>query len=224
MSDAKEIKFSLKVMINKKKNKVLFAEADSDFIDVLISFLTLPLGTIVRVLKKHYEDELHGAPFNIGSLTTLYNGLSNLDNVHFWTEGCKDVLLNPKSSFEAECLKLKLDISETQPIGYFICKNNACKAYQARRFPCLSIYYDTVTCCCGVKMKRELGQKESQANEDAGGVFTNNAVPFIISDDLRILPNMKGYVQTLRDLDVTYTNGAELRNVSFGFNEVSILD
>lgn len=48
MSDAKEVKFSLKVLINKQKTKVLFAEAESDFSDVLLSFLTLPLGKIVN--------------------------------------------------------------------------------------------------------------------------------------------------------------------------------
>ncbi|KAK6134779.1 hypothetical protein DH2020_031449 [Rehmannia glutinosa] len=79
MSNAKDVKFTLKVMINKQKSKVLFAEAGSDFVDVLLSFLTLPLGRIVMVLNDHYGDKTPA----IGSLTTLYKGLSNLDDVHF---------------------------------------------------------------------------------------------------------------------------------------------
>lgn len=55
MSDAEEVKFSLKVMINKEKTKVLFAESDSDFVDVLLSFLTLPLGSIVNGKNCRFE-------------------------------------------------------------------------------------------------------------------------------------------------------------------------
>ena len=70
MSDAKkDIKFSLKATVNKKKGKVLFAQVDSAFADVLLSFLTLPLGTIVKALSK-CEDITP----QFGSLTSLYSG------------------------------------------------------------------------------------------------------------------------------------------------------
>ncbi|EYU32398.1 hypothetical protein MIMGU_mgv1a023888mg [Erythranthe guttata] len=235
--------FSLKVVVNKKKTKVLFAEVDSDFADVLLSFLTLPLGTIIRILKKHYGEEEEAV--SIGSLTTLYNGLANLENECFVTKGCKEVLLDPTSWFEskAKCLKLKLDISETKPIEYFTCKNLNCKSNYG--FLCLSIYYDTVSCfCCGEKMKREVVQNESRANDDGvvgkftnktvsfacqkmpkpndckDGVFIRNSESLIISDALRILPNTTGFVQTLKSFGIADTYGAELMNVTFGFNEI----
>ncbi|KAL8031327.1 hypothetical protein ABFX02_13G016900 [Erythranthe guttata] len=230
--------FSLKAVVNKKKTKVLFAEVDSDFADVLLSFLTLPLGTVVRILKKHYGEDQEPSVNNIGSLTTLYNGVANLENASFWTEGCKEILLNPKSlsESEAECRKLKLDISETQPVEYFTCRNSNCRANNVR-FPCLSIYYDNATCCCGATMKREVvrneyrdndgnalsfvGQKMPEANDCEGGVFTRNSdSSFVISDDLRILPNTTGFVQSLGILGIADTYGAELRNVTFGFNEI----
>uniref|UniRef100_M8CDG4 Uncharacterized protein n=1 Tax=Aegilops tauschii TaxID=37682 RepID=M8CDG4_AEGTA len=37
---------------DKAKRRVLFAESDKEFVDVLFSFLTLPLGTIVRLFDK----------------------------------------------------------------------------------------------------------------------------------------------------------------------------
>ncbi|KAL8474335.1 hypothetical protein ACS0TY_030974 [Phlomoides rotata] len=71
MSDtAKDAKVSLKVMVNKEKTKVLFAEADCDFASVLISFLLLPLGRIVKLLEKHYGDKSPA----FGSITSLYKG------------------------------------------------------------------------------------------------------------------------------------------------------
>ncbi|KAJ9684160.1 hypothetical protein PVL29_016582 [Vitis rotundifolia] len=46
-------KMSLKLLINKKDNKVVFAEAKNFFIDFLFNhFLTLPIGTIVSFLPK----------------------------------------------------------------------------------------------------------------------------------------------------------------------------
>lgn len=42
----------LKVLVDKETNKVLFAEAGKDFVDVLLSFLTLPMGTIARLVAK----------------------------------------------------------------------------------------------------------------------------------------------------------------------------
>ncbi|PNX68281.1 hypothetical protein L195_g056963, partial [Trifolium pratense] len=41
---------SLKVMVDKVRNKVVYAEAGKDFVDVLFSFLTLPMGTIARLV------------------------------------------------------------------------------------------------------------------------------------------------------------------------------
>ncbi|KAL7128789.1 hypothetical protein ABFS83_13G017800 [Erythranthe nasuta] len=217
-SDAKNAKFSLNVMTNKQRTKVLFAEADSSFTDVLISFLTLPLGTIIRILKQHYGDEASAPVF--GCLTTLYNGLSNLDVNYFWTEGCKEMLLNPMSSFEAEYRKLKLDINETPPAEYFICENPKC----GRKYPKIlymkSVYYDTATCVCGAIMTRNVVTKEFDADGYCGGVFTISTESFVISDDLRVFPNTRGFTQTLRNLGITNMDLGELRHVTFGFSEI----
>ncbi|KAL7087048.1 hypothetical protein ACP275_13G041400 [Erythranthe tilingii] len=211
-------------MINKQKTKVLyFAEVDSDFADVLLSFLTLPLGKIVRVLKKRYGEDQE-SPVNIGSLTTLYDGLANLDSVHFFsTEVDKQTLLNPISSFDAELGKLKLDVSDSKSTKYFTCGNWHCVYSRSLN---ISIHCDTGRCLCGSMMNREvIIINKSQVDNGGGGcgVFTMNKVSFLISDDLRMLPNVAAVpiVQTLRNLGITDTDGAELRNVTFGFSEKS---
>ncbi|KAL7129098.1 hypothetical protein ABFS83_13G040900 [Erythranthe nasuta] len=219
MSNSKDVKFSLRVFLNKQKTKVLFAEVESDFADVLLSFLTLPLGTIVRVLKKHYGEGQETPVVNIGSLTNLYDSLSNLDGVYFWTEGCKEVLLNPTSSFRDECRKLKLDISETQPTEHFTCPLPKC--YASCNMDCLSVYYDTSECNCGRKRVRKIGTKEEpQATNRAGGIFTVDIASFIISDDLRVFPNSTDFIRTLRNLGITDIDLGELTIVTFGFNEI----
>ncbi|KAH6785641.1 hypothetical protein C2S51_038096 [Perilla frutescens var. frutescens] len=111
MSKAEEMKLHIKVVMNEQKTKVLFAEAGSDFTDVLLSFLLLPLGTILKVMEKQYGDK---APV-IGSLSTLYNGVVNLDNIHFQSEAAKQSLLFPASCYESEARKLRLNVNYPQP-------------------------------------------------------------------------------------------------------------
>jgi len=44
-------KVSLKLFIDKKRQRVLYAEADKDFVDFLFSIFTLPLGVVTRLLQ-----------------------------------------------------------------------------------------------------------------------------------------------------------------------------
>ncbi|KAL3635493.1 hypothetical protein CASFOL_020040 [Castilleja foliolosa] len=209
----KDVKFSLKALINKQKTKVLFAEIDSDLADVLFSFLTLPLGKIVRILKKHYGDKA----LVFGSITTLYDGLSNLESSHFWTEGGKQMLLDPTSSFIDECRRLKLDIGDNQPIKYYTCENLNCSYHRTSN---LGMYYDTVRCDCGKQLKKEIPVRNVPKADD-GEVFTIKTATFLISDDLQILPNVTASIkQIISDLGHMDIDGTELRNVSIGFNEI----
>uniref|UniRef100_A0A0D3CB21 DUF674 domain-containing protein n=1 Tax=Brassica oleracea var. oleracea TaxID=109376 RepID=A0A0D3CB21_BRAOL len=48
--------FKLKLLVDKEKNKVVLAEICKDFVDVLFSFLILPMGTIVRLLQKYQQN------------------------------------------------------------------------------------------------------------------------------------------------------------------------
>ncbi|KAM3698142.1 hypothetical protein ACB098_06G166600 [Castanea mollissima] len=45
-------KVSLKLLIDSKSQRVLFAEAGKEFVDFLITILALPVGTVIRLLKK----------------------------------------------------------------------------------------------------------------------------------------------------------------------------
>jgi hypothetical protein len=47
-----EVYVPLKLVVDEKSNQVIFAEAGKDFVDVLFSFLTFPLGTITRLIQK----------------------------------------------------------------------------------------------------------------------------------------------------------------------------
>lgn len=111
----KEIKISLEVVVDKEKQKVVFAEANGDFVDILLSFLTLPMGTIIRLLRKHFGSQ---AP-NIGCFNNLYDTVSNLDVKYFDLEESKHLLLNTFNYAHVACKKLKLNIDDSKAATYF---------------------------------------------------------------------------------------------------------
>ncbi|GER53235.1 hypothetical protein STAS_30746 [Striga asiatica] len=220
-TNPKDVKFSLKAMINKQKTKVLYVEADNDFFDVLLSFLALPLGTIVRVLKNHYGDEV---PF-MGSLTTLYNGLYNLDSGLFRTPDCKNLLLNPISSSQAlpECRRLKIKVDETKRTKYFKCGDVNCSF---SKFSNVGLYFSGLKCDCGKPLDKAIYRRGVYYDEDGvyydeDGVFITSKVSLIISDDLQVLPKGTGSTaQILRKFGIIDTVGIEERNLTFGLNEI----
>ncbi|CAL9052827.1 unnamed protein product, partial [Musa banksii] len=72
----------------KPKKRVTFVESDKDFVDVLLSFLTLPNGTIW--LNKQYPKE----------------------------EASRQMLLFPRNASATECKSLKVNIHDTDEVHY----------------------------------------------------------------------------------------------------------
>ena len=60
---------SLKLLIDTGSHRVLFAETDEEFIDLLYHILCFPLGTIIPLLKKQGT---------VGSFGNIYDSIENL--------------------------------------------------------------------------------------------------------------------------------------------------
>jgi hypothetical protein len=82
-------KVSLKLFIDKKNRRVLFAQSDKEFVDFLFSIFTLPVGTVTRLLKE-------GGGM-VGCLPSLYQSIENLSVTHIQPDKNKRFLLEPKS-------------------------------------------------------------------------------------------------------------------------------
>lgn len=200
----------LKVLVDKEKNKVVFAEAGKDFVDVLLSFLTLPMGTIARLVAK--DSNLQ--PIKVGSLSSLYESVSNLQEKHLRTPTCKEMLLQPRNSMEAYCQQLKLNIDDTEPMKYFICDSWGC--VRKERGNLLSTFKNK-NCHCGKPMDREISLEE-RTSEDG---FVKETASFIICDDLRVMPNSLGTsVDLFHELGAKNMEAIEERTVEIGNKEV----
>ncbi|TKY65913.1 tyrosine/DOPA decarboxylase [Spatholobus suberectus] len=210
LSDEQVHKVPIKVLVDKTKNKVLFAEARKDFVDVLLTFLTLPLGTIARLVAK----ESNIQPVKVGSLSSLYESVSHLEEEHLWTQTCKEMLLQPRSSMESYCQKLKLNIDDTGPTNYFLCENLECSKKQSGSF--LSLFRNQ-RCSCGKLMNRVM----SPENLTLENGFVKETATFIICDDLSVLPNVLGTsVDLLRKLGVKDMKAIEDQTVDISRREV----
>ncbi|THG04392.1 hypothetical protein TEA_029240 [Camellia sinensis var. sinensis] len=84
-------KISLKLLIDTNSNKVLFAEAKKDFVDLLFGLFALPLGTILALLTKHDDTAT-----TFRSLSRVYQSVQNLDNDYLQPNQTNDTLLTPK--------------------------------------------------------------------------------------------------------------------------------
>lgn len=216
---ANEAKISIKVLVDKEKNRVVFAEADHSFVDILFSFMTLPMGAIVRLLGKQ-----DGKKFDaLGGLTNLHQSLIDLPVSHLLMEEYKVMLLNPMSSSYDHCRKLKLNIDDTQPTKYFICGEWKCNDSYFSRI--LSPSNTTRCTCCGKVMNQEIRFKSASSSADddcvSSGVFVSDITTFIVTDDLCVMPYaLECCIQLLKDVGISDPRDLDERTVDISRDEV----
>lgn len=77
----------LKLVIRKSDGKVLCAQGEQDFANLLLSFLTFPLGRVTRVFGKNCS---------MGSINELYKSMAELnENKYFSSKEAKNRLVDP---------------------------------------------------------------------------------------------------------------------------------
>ncbi|KAM3197179.1 hypothetical protein ACQJBY_072696 [Aegilops geniculata] len=77
---------SMKLLVDTKARRVLFAEASKDVVDFLFSLLALPVGTAVKLLGKESM---------VGCVGSLYGSVEKLDGTYVQPGAAKDALLHP---------------------------------------------------------------------------------------------------------------------------------
>lgn len=84
---------NLKAVVDKTKNEVIFIESNSDFVDVLLSFLTIPLGTIIKLARNQ------SLPSGMNCINNLHGSVESMDDKYFnfpSHEAGKGLTLSPK--------------------------------------------------------------------------------------------------------------------------------
>ncbi|KAJ4802895.1 DUF674 family protein [Rhynchospora pubera] len=193
---------TLSLTIDESSNKVLFAEVGKDFIDVLFSFLTLPLGTLVRLSDKN----------SIPCLDNLYKSVEDLAGEYFKTAPCKEMLLGPRHAAEIMCLDLWVNLEGNRALCYYTCSRDC-------RYDYLSLY-ENAQCDCGRKMSHKVYMPSgSMKNENSEGVFLKGG-RYFITDSFSVVPSSIQAAFNLLGGDRKIMSTLVERQVNVGISEI----
>ncbi|XP_027113235.1 uncharacterized protein [Coffea arabica] len=207
MEDGQSDLLSLKVLVEKEKKRVVFLEADKYFLDVLSSFMTMPLAMIIKLTRGH---SLKG---EIGCLSSLYESVENLGEDHLQSTDHKDMLLHPRSAAEIYHSDLLKDNSiERTAADYYACSEGGCTFLS---------YYRSTHCRCGSAITLRLDFSDSASIPQERGGFVKPTVHFMISDDFQVMPmSTKTGLALLEQVSRLDGSRIEERNINIGRNEV----
>ncbi|CAN1269349.1 hypothetical protein LINPERPRIM_LOCUS13549 [Linum perenne] len=213
MSTAAEIyaKVTLKLLINKKTNKVIFAEAGKDFVDFLFSILSFPLGTVIRLLS---EDQM------VGCLGNLYKSCENLNNTFIQPSTTKDTILKPKLQqlCTNESNLLLLDGLSGTPAARRFYKCNKCSS------DVTDICSQTCHSCYYAPMNIEVNFAGSYAARyiNEGGIVKGSST-YMVMDNLKVMPlSTISIVNLLNEFNVQWVVDLEEKIIELGKDEVTV--
>ncbi|KAK3407662.1 hypothetical protein EUGRSUZ_J00062 [Eucalyptus grandis] len=206
-------KMSLKLLIDKRNQSVLFAEAGKDFVDFLFHFLALPVGTIVSLLP------------NVGGavgLRSLYASVENLSDTYIEPRE-KEALLNPKAqSSGPDFLRLLLpEASPLAPINYYTCPHAAGGFTSALCGSCVTDSPSTRCSGCNNTMCKKLSWVAGPAAGAGGeGGYVRDVVTYMVMDNLVVKPmSTISYITLLNRFNVQEIRDIEEKVIDFGVDE-----
>ncbi|XP_010232911.1 uncharacterized protein LOC104582979 [Brachypodium distachyon] len=111
-STEKTTTLSLKLLVDSKAQRVLYAEAGKDVVDFLFSLLTLPVGTVVKLLT---------ADSMVGCVGNLYGSVDKLDTIYICRKDAKKSLLTPAAGRHQPGADKLLQLPAAEAGHFFSC-------------------------------------------------------------------------------------------------------
>ncbi|PHT46244.1 hypothetical protein CQW23_15402 [Capsicum baccatum] len=196
----------MKLLVDTKAKKVLFAEADKSCVDFLFYILSLPVATVIRLLKRK--------GMNYGCLPELYDSVENLNDSYIQS---KDILLKPKSSVTGVAPVPFLSITDVPAThkSFYTCSSynhltvsdgpsaicTGCNSYMSRRLT----YVAPPTAVGAVA---------------AAGGFVKDLVTYMVMDDLVVKPmSTISSITLLNKFNVKDVGVLKEKVVNFGMGE-----
>ncbi|BFG22610.1 hypothetical protein CerSpe_088840 [Prunus speciosa] len=204
-SNSNTTSVSMKLLVDSTRGKVLFAEASKDVVDFLFTLLSLPVGTVIRLLSK---DGM------VGSLGKLYESVENLDDTYLQPNLNKDMLLEPKTTVAgANILPLLTNNIDSNAKQFYLC--TCCD----RRISDVS---GTVCPNCNRSMSTVLtyiSPAPTVARPSEGG-YVKGVVTYMVMDDLEVKPmSTISSIAMLNKFNVKEVGALEEKVVNLGMEE-----
>ncbi|KAL9678077.1 hypothetical protein QQ045_015916 [Rhodiola kirilowii] len=167
----------LKLLVDNKSSKVLFAEADKEFVDFLLSILALPLGTVTSLLKQN--DGM------VGSLGVLYTSVESLSESYIQPNLSKEAVLCPKVPLPLADQHTPL--LKCEGVAYVHKKLYKCSSCTSSK---LSDNPQTQcpSCSWGTMSVEVTYLNTSSAATEKGEGYVKGVVTYMVMDDLAVKP------------------------------------
>ncbi|KAK9683413.1 hypothetical protein RND81_10G139200 [Saponaria officinalis] len=107
---SEEKKLTLKLMVDVKAKKVVFAEANKKFVDFIFSLITMPLSSVTKVLLLNKKNM-------VGCVGTLYKTIASLDRQCFEQNMSSSSVLKPRAPVSVPLLSFH-DSTDVQQYTY----------------------------------------------------------------------------------------------------------
>ncbi|EYU36144.1 hypothetical protein MIMGU_mgv1a023687mg [Erythranthe guttata] len=204
---------SLKLLIDTKSKRVLFAEAGKDCVDFLFYILSLPVANLINLVGKQQM---------VGSLGNLYESLENLNESYVQTKKNKDALLKP-----ATIRPIGAVSSSVPPLALKDAPNNTAKKFYTCLLKCDYVTDDSKTLCpkCLRAMSTVVpyvsrsSKKESSSSTEEGG-FVKGVVTYMVMDDLVVKPmSTISSLTLLNKFNVKEVSALQEKEVNLGMAE-----
>uniref|UniRef100_A0ACD5W7N8 Uncharacterized protein n=1 Tax=Avena sativa TaxID=4498 RepID=A0ACD5W7N8_AVESA len=188
-------KISLKLLVDTKSKKVLFAEAGKEFVDFVFSLLTLPIGAVVKLIS---------AGTMQGSIGRLYQSVDNISGSYLQPNKDKSDLLQPKV-LHPDARELLLlqgggsngdgkSSSSSSPLARF--KMFTCSGYCATATmeakaacpQCKQAMATEVTFVLPSAAPKASSASASEAGGEETGGYVKGLVTYMVTDGLEVTP------------------------------------
>ncbi|KAB1217965.1 hypothetical protein CJ030_MR3G014625 [Morella rubra] len=183
-------KMRLKLLIDARENRVLFAEAGKDFVDFLVTLLYLPLATVIRLLTDH-------------GMTYLQPNQN------------MDTLLKPNAPISAADVPLLLPNVESPTRKLYMCSN-----YHHRNVaddP--NSLCPNCNCRMDYEASYIAPTKAEKKSSDEGG-YVKGVVTYMVMDDLAVRPmSTISSITLLNKFNVKEVGSLEEREVNVDMAE-----
>jgi hypothetical protein len=212
-------KISLKLLIDTNRNQVVFAEAGKDFVDFLLHLLSLPVGRVVRLIKKSAMT---------GCIANLYESLESLNESYLQPNPNKDSLLCPIIVTKVTNSSFLLPYSNKKPENQ--------KLYYCSQHPgyVSDVFNSFCSHCASPGYPRYRNQEvkfigtsdstTSSAKPNGEGGYVKALVTYMVTNDLSVSPmSMVSGVGLLNKFNIKDFGVLEEKVVEFGINEVLLV-
>ncbi|KAJ0764310.1 hypothetical protein HanPI659440_Chr08g0290651 [Helianthus annuus] len=224
-------KMRLKLLVDRKGSRVLFAEVSKEFVDFLFHIFSLPLGTLIEFL---------GSNKMAGCLGKLKDSIESFNRSYLQPGIKMDDIFNPKTAFNGDTFLLchdtassdRDDQSGASKAVYRCAKAAAGHCYSCSNQPCRSNATLNAKSICpncsgsmNVKMTlvtpQEVAEtKEVQRKRKRKGGYVKKVVTYMVMDDLVVKPmSTISSITLINKFGVKDLSQLEEKTVSFGKKE-----